>query len=94
MAIEVHKKLAGLSALYDGLVNRIEHSRTRAGYRGNLKLPTTRKDNYKFSFASIAPRVFNLLSDETRNADSTSKFKRGFDNDMTDFELLCSKIFS
>ena len=45
MAIEVHKKLAGLSALDDGLVSRIAHSRTRAGSRGDLLLPATRKDN-------------------------------------------------
>ena len=49
MAIEVHKKLAGLSALDDGLVSRIAHSRTRAGSRGDLLLPATRKDNFKYS---------------------------------------------
>ena len=87
MAIEVHKKLAGLSALDDGLVSRIAHSRTRAGSRGDLLLPATRKDNFKYSFTAVGPRVFNLLSVETRNAESTSEFKRGFDSDVTDLEL-------
>ena len=94
MAIEVHKKLAGLSALDDGLVSRIAHSRTRAGSRGDLLLPATRKDNFKYSFTAVGPRVFNLLSVETRNAESTSEFKRGFDSDVTNFELVVRKIFS
>ena len=94
IAIETYKKLKGKSAIEDHILEYINHSaNTRAANRRDLKVVATKKDNLKFSFGGVALKVYNQLSKKTRAFKTLSEFKSGFDNDVSQYEVCCTKIF-
>ena len=53
-----------------------------------------KKDNLRFRFGGVVPKVYNQFSKKTRAYKTVSEFKSGFDNDVTQYEVFCTKIFS
>ena len=61
--------------------------------RDDLKAVAAKKDNFKYSFAGVAPKIYNLLSTTTRKAQNVSVFKVNFDKDITKYEQVIKNIF-
>ena len=53
-----------------------------------MKAVAAKKDNFKYSFAGVAPKIYNLLSMATRKAQNISVFKVNFDKDITNYEKV------
>ena len=55
-----------------------DHS-TRGRDAGNLVHQKPRKDIRKFSFPAVAPRIWDEVDDEARNATTVNGFKNAYD---------------
>ena len=94
IAIETYKKLDNKSAIESHILEKVNHgASTRSAGRNDLKTVAAKKDNFKYSFAGVAPKIYNLLSTTTRNAQNVSVFKVNFDKDITKYEQVIKNIF-
>ena len=93
ISIQANEKVSGMSAT-DDIIQYISHTAsTRAASRTDLVTPKVRKEHYKYSFSAVAPNVYNEVH-RTKGASTLSSFKRGFDDDVKNGELLCATMFS
>ena len=80
ITIETYKIASGTSGVRGDILSQISHSHeTRGRAAGNFAHIKPKKDIRKFSFAAVAPVLWESVNDEARSATTLNSFKNNYD---------------